>query len=287
MENSILKERARKAASLVKPPVLNQAPSPQPMQSTPRFMTGYNRTRSTRTPAGGTVSPTARRVAVRQMAAQQQRQRVSAVKPSVKQTETYVADPKNDLDVALGDILNDSPYKIQVKMVPGEVGKYWFGDANPRLAYCRILRSRMVMVRVGGGWVELSQFLRDHALLEGGQFVSKGNMKKTDFASNRASTLGIRDGYLNAVNGINRNLPNEMVTIRGGGGEEGNHGPTEIRESRSTPYHRRQSATYGHGIKAGNKFLVTVDGDGNQVEVKMTKAKAKDTKFFTPRRLNF
>jgi exonuclease VII small subunit len=263
---SMLKERGRKAASLVKP-VLTQAPSPQ--QSTPHFMTGYNRTRSTRTPAGGTVSPTARRVAVRQMAAQQQRQR--AVKPSQK--DTYVADPKNDLDVALGDIINDSPYKIQVKMVPGEVGKYWFGDANPRLAYCRILRSRMVMVRVGGGWVELSQFLRDHALLEGGQFVSKGTMKTT-FASNRASTLGIRDGYLNAVNGMNRNLPNEVVTIRGGAS------PTEIRESRSTPHRRR--ASYGHGIKTGNKFLVT-DGDGNQVEVKMTKAKAKDTKFFTTR----
>ncbi|KAI8061134.1 hypothetical protein BC940DRAFT_337074 [Gongronella butleri] len=83
-----------------------------------------------------------------------------------KNKKRYVADPKNDLDVAVGNIVNDSPYGINVKMVPGEVGRYWFGDTNPKLAYCRILRSRMVMVRVGGGWTELSQFLRDHALID-------------------------------------------------------------------------------------------------------------------------
>lgn len=69
----------------------------------------------------------------------------------------YVADPKNELDVQLGMIINESPFKMKVKMVPGEVGKYWFGDEHPRLVYCRILPSKMVMVRVGGGWVELSK----------------------------------------------------------------------------------------------------------------------------------
>lgn len=70
---------------------------------------------------------------------------------------TYVADPKNELDVQLGLIVNDSPFRMKVKMVPGEVGKYWFGEEHPRLVYCRILPSKMVMVRVGGGWVELSR----------------------------------------------------------------------------------------------------------------------------------
>lgn len=294
----MLQERGRRAASLVKrtsTPVLKQPPSPKAMQSTPRYMTGYNRTNrnsftsvnpppinaasataaraNARRSTGGTISPTARRVAARQMAAQQQRQRVTSRTP-----ETYVADPKNDLDVALGDIVNDSPYKIQVKMVPGEVGKYWFGDVNPKLAYCRILRSRMVMVRVGGGWVELSQFLRDHALLEGGNFVS-GRARTSLPPSNG----GIRDGFLNTTVGRNPPNANRVTTIRGGNGEA----PT-LRESRSTPYHRGMSPvpTYGHGIKTGNKFLVTVDGDGNKVEVKMTKAKSKDTKFVTPRRMN-
>ena len=307
----MLQERGRRAASLVRKastPVLKQPPSPKSMQSTPRYMTGYNRTsnrNNTTTPVpfapsataaranarrtvGGNISPTARRVAARQSAAQNQRQRASTKTP-----EAYVADPKNDLDVALGDIINDSPYKVLVKMVPGEVGKYWFGDINPKLAYCRILRSRMVMVRVGGGWVELSQFLSDHALLEGGHFVSH----KGSRASLPPTSTGITcDGFLNTTVGrnmpqINRG-PNGMVSIRGGGTGINNgannaaNSPT-LRESRSTPYHRGISpGPYGHGIKTGNKFLVTVDGDGNRVEVKMTKAKSKDTKFFTPRRIN-
>ncbi|KAI9258588.1 hypothetical protein EDC94DRAFT_161544 [Helicostylum pulchrum] len=314
----MLQEKGRKAASLVKKtstPVLKQPPSPKMMQSTPRYMTGYNRTsrpsftstatrptftstatkptftsntttKATSPPTvmagsataaranakrttGGSVSPTARRVAVRQLAAQQQRRLAT-----VKTPENYVSDPRNDLDVALGDILNDSPYKIQVKMVPGEVGKYWFGNVNPKLAYCRILRSRMVMVRVGGGWVELSQFLRDHALLEGGNFVS-GRAKLP------ATTTGsvTRDGFLNTT--VGRTAP-RVTTIRGGGG----NAPT-LRESRSTPFHRGISPVpYGHGIKTGNKFLVTVDGNGNKVEVKMTKANSKDGKFTTPRRMN-
>ncbi|KAH8553714.1 hypothetical protein BGW37DRAFT_486851 [Umbelopsis sp. PMI_123] len=78
----------------------------------------------------------------------------------------YIPDPANVLDVEVGRIINESPYRICVKAVPGEVGRYWFGEVQPKLAYCRILKSSMVMVRVGGGWTELTQFLRDHALLE-------------------------------------------------------------------------------------------------------------------------
>lgn len=69
----------------------------------------------------------------------------------------YIPDPKNPLDVELSHIVNASPNRVTVKMIPGEVGKYWFGDENPRLVYCRILPSQLVMVRVGGGWVELSK----------------------------------------------------------------------------------------------------------------------------------
>ncbi|KAI7859353.1 hypothetical protein BDC45DRAFT_476153 [Circinella umbellata] len=75
---------------------------------------------------------------------------------SVSRTK-YVADPKNELDMELGRIVNENLYRVKVKMVPGEVGKYWFGEVNPRLVYCRILPSKLVMVRVGGGWQELSQ----------------------------------------------------------------------------------------------------------------------------------
>ncbi|ORE03076.1 hypothetical protein BCV72DRAFT_308564 [Rhizopus microsporus var. microsporus] len=267
------------------------APQPKPTQTMPRYMTGLNRKPTRASNNNGSVSPTARRVAARQTAAQQQR-----VRATNKTPEAYVADPKNDLDVAVGNIVNDSPYKIKIKMVPGEVGKYWFGEVNPKLAYCRILRSRMVMVRVGGGWVELSQFLRDHALLESGTFVT------SDKTAHRASLPppaspreGVQEGFLNTVVGRNTPVANNRRSLHGVVGVHNNiialrgqaGGPPQLKESRSTPYYRGMSpipTTYG--IKSGNKFVVTVDDKGNQVEVKMTKAKNHDAKFVTPRRIN-
>lgn len=38
-------------------------------------------------------------------------------------------------------------------------GRYFIGE---RLYFCRILRSRCVMIRVGGGWQELKGFLKAH-----------------------------------------------------------------------------------------------------------------------------
>ena len=39
-----------------------------------------------------------------------------------------------------------------------ESGRYWIGYAGrAKLCFCRILKSRTVMVRVGGGWMELSK----------------------------------------------------------------------------------------------------------------------------------
>lgn len=75
--------------------------------------------------------------------------------------KTYVANPKNKLDVAVGDVVNKLPVNINIAMVPetwkDQSGKYWIGDQDPKLCFCRILRSRTVMVRVGGGWAELSK----------------------------------------------------------------------------------------------------------------------------------
>ncbi|UZO26371.1 uncharacterized protein OCT59_018602 [Rhizophagus irregularis] len=78
----------------------------------------------------------------------------------------YVPNPNDQLDVEVARIVNACPVKIKVSMVEGEPGKYMFGEVEPKLCYCRILRSRMVMVRVGGGWAELSKFLVEHANLE-------------------------------------------------------------------------------------------------------------------------
>ncbi|KAL4081947.1 hypothetical protein V8B97DRAFT_2031921 [Scleroderma yunnanense] len=93
--------------------------------------------------------------------------------------KTYVADPKNKLDVAVGDVVNKLPVNINVEVVADtwkdQSGKYWIGDQEPKLCFCRILRSQTVMVRVGGGWQELSKYVsrlfHGHILTEIPRFI--------------------------------------------------------------------------------------------------------------------
>ncbi|ORZ14547.1 hypothetical protein BCR42DRAFT_417158 [Absidia repens] len=239
---------------------------------------------------------------------------------SMSPLDAYVPDPKNDLDVALGNIVNDSPYAIKVKMVPGEVGRYWFGKKNPKLAYCRILRSRMVMVRVGGGkkgknrpglgydyvliffyrsgWVELSQFLRDHALLEDGRFTStmEQRLAAATTTTTTTTTVGQNDQDLELKKKKRHSHP--MMTSTAPKDEESvaasneSSQPTKtapsLRHSKSTPFFQPSAYYFARGpsphspqfgIKEGNKFLVT-DDDGKQVQVTMTKARSKQTSTF-------
>lgn len=178
----------------------------------------------------------------------------------------YIPDPKSDLDVQLGKVVNESPYKIRIKMVPGEVGKYWFGEIEPRLVYCRILRSNMVMVRVGGGWTELSQFLRDHALLEGRLIPNRLEEEKR---------VNVRDAYL-------RTKPKDGNTEE----DVKKSGIDPIKISRSAPNRGTNNAVNQAGIKEGNRFLMTVDGQGNQLEISMKKATDHEPRLHTstPRR---
>jgi len=75
----------------------------------------------------------------------------------------YVANPKNKLDVAVGAVVNKLPVTVNINIEAvadtwkDKSGKYWIGDQDPKLCFCRILRSQTVMVRVGGGWQELSK----------------------------------------------------------------------------------------------------------------------------------
>jgi len=100
--------------------------------------------------------------------------------PSRKKKKTYIANPKNKLDVAVGDVVNKLPANINIEVVADtwkdQSGKYWIGDEDPKLCFCRILRSQTVMVRVGGGWSELSkcvtpQSQRDYERLTDHRFI--------------------------------------------------------------------------------------------------------------------
>ncbi|KAF8631269.1 hypothetical protein AX15_002595 [Amanita polypyramis BW_CC] len=94
--------------------------------------------------------------------------------PSNGPRKKYIPDPKSKLDVAVGDVVNKLPVGINVEGVTDtwkdKSGKYWIGNQDPRLCFCRILRSHTVMVRVGGGWSELSTFIKDH-IAEGPRII--------------------------------------------------------------------------------------------------------------------
>ncbi|KAI8081780.1 uncharacterized protein BX664DRAFT_352879 [Halteromyces radiatus] len=176
-----------------------------------------------------------------------------------KKPNAYVAQAGNALDMEIGRIINETPYRIKVKMVPGEVGRYWFGDVNPKLVYCRVLKSKMVMVRVGGGWTELSQFLRDHASLEGELIIPKKQNKQLLHTP-------IQEGYLETTTSLQRQRQQLMQQ------QQEEQTPSSIptmKKSRSTPSNKK-GIMQQKGYKEGDKFFA-VDRHGNQLEVKMTK----------------
>ena len=84
-------------------------------------------------------------------------------RPPMPSRKPYVANPKSKLDVAVGDVVNNLPGEVDIKVEVAQdtwqdkSGKYWIGGEEPKLCFCRILRSQTVMVRVGGGWMELSK----------------------------------------------------------------------------------------------------------------------------------
>ncbi|CAO3627455.1 unnamed protein product [Mucor hiemalis] len=180
---------------------------------------------------------------------------------SGSKTSTYVADPKNELDVQLSLIVNDSPFRMKVKKVPGEVGKYWFGDEHPRLVYCRILPSKMVMVRVGGGWVELSKFMKDHGHSD--NLATKSENGETRYLT--VSTFNDED------------TPSFSVTTRSGSPLGPIIGTPIIRRGSGVSSSlTNRSSNSSSGYVEGDKFIQT-DEEGNQVSHKMVKADLEKT----------
>ncbi|KAI8640416.1 hypothetical protein BD408DRAFT_445187 [Parasitella parasitica] len=173
-------------------------------------------------------------------------------------SKNYVSDPKNELDVQLGLIVNDSPYKMKVKMVPGEAGKYWFGDEHPRLVYCRILPSKMVMVRVGGGWEELSRFMKDHGHSDG--LATKSETGETQYVTVNTFKDAVDDA------------PSFSVTTRSGSPMGPIVGTPIIRRGSGVSSSlTNRSSNSSSGYVDGDKFIQT-DEDGNQIVLKMVKA---------------
>ncbi|KAF9331170.1 hypothetical protein BG006_005964 [Podila minutissima] len=131
----------------------------------------------------------------------------------------------------------------------GEVGRYMFGDVEPKVCYCRILRSRKVMVRVGGGWSELSKFMEDHASLE--QRKAKGRLSATNSAVSIASTttttnLGgvLSDARSVGQGGSSDSLPESVTSSNGdgtGSRPRSNTGTPRVPKRKEFIYHVRPS----------------------------------------------
>lgn len=89
----------------------------------------------------------------------------------------YKPQPNRNIDRLVGNVVNKlARNQLRVHVAPADgwednSGMYWIGE---KIYFCRILRSQTVMVRIGGGWSELSVFLMEHLRL-----TSSGSNKKT------------------------------------------------------------------------------------------------------------
>lgn len=142
-----------------------------------------NRSRTPNTPAG--TRPSSRSPSAEGSSARMFRQggvpnlmrSASAASGRPGKPNAYRANPKSKLDVEVGKIVNQLPVRVEIThAAEADVGngralrqewhdisgKYWVGYPNPRLCFCRILPSETVMVRIGGGWEELSRFVMKH-----------------------------------------------------------------------------------------------------------------------------
>ncbi|CAO3653261.1 unnamed protein product [Mucor hiemalis] len=92
----------------------------------------------------------------------------------------YHPDPKDPLDVEVGQIINASP--ISIKCSKAQPGRYYFGNelsmssmGGKKMYTCKLMtygdrrggqfKNNKVLIRVGGGWQDLEFFLLEHSSL--------------------------------------------------------------------------------------------------------------------------
>jgi len=124
-------------------------------------------------------------------ATERRRRSGSLSSPRAGRKTHYQANPARRVDVELGKIVNGLPIAVQVKAAENEWhdqhGSYWIND---RLYFCRILRSKTCMVRVGGGWTRLETFLVGKFGKSEGVIISP-SVDKTRPGSKPAAGLGL------------------------------------------------------------------------------------------------
>lgn len=99
---------------------------------------------------------------------------------SFHEDSVYHANPKDPLDVEVGQIVNASP--IAIKCQKAQPGRYYFGNelsmssmGGKKMYTCKLMtygdrrggqfKNNKVLIRVGGGWQDLEFFLLEHSSL--------------------------------------------------------------------------------------------------------------------------
>lgn len=77
----------------------------------------------------------------------------------------YHANQRSDIDVALGDFLNDYPEKSELKIMflRESEGVYRFGSKK---VYIKIEQGNKILVRVGGGYMHINEFIEKYTSIE-------------------------------------------------------------------------------------------------------------------------
>lgn len=99
---------------------------------------------------------------------------------SFSEDAIYHPDPKDPLDIEVGQIVNASPISIQCQKA--QQGRYYFGNelsmssmGGKKMYTCKLMtygdrrggqyKNNKVLIRVGGGWQDLEFFLLEHSSL--------------------------------------------------------------------------------------------------------------------------
>ncbi|KAG0264888.1 actinin alpha 2 [Actinomortierella ambigua] len=158
-----------------------------------------------------------------------------------------------------------------------EDGRYVFGDIEPKTCYCRILRSRKVMVRVGGGWVDLAKFMEDHALLE--QRRARAQAGGSATSSRNGSMVDL--GQISSANVSTSSLLSSCNLHSGGNGDNQTRcsNSSDSDSSQHTPHHIAMAGSH-ESLTSGNRrpkeFVFHVrPGDDMQLQkIKLVKSAA-------------
>ncbi|GAA6052072.1 hypothetical protein NBRC10513_002654 [Rhodotorula toruloides] len=158
--------------------------------------------------------------------------------------QPYRPNVYNKLDREVANVVNSMPgLHVPIEVAEGrwtdESGVYNIGG---RLYFCRILRSKQVMVRVGGGWLDLAQFIITHFGVANGLTISPSTSLSANLGSEPQwiSSSALRDSL--SASQSSHSLRDYLASsISSGGKTDFAHSTSSISVNRSFSTRPRDS----------------------------------------------